>query len=121
MVPITPGQQILRDLAGGLNGSGYFQLNTTCSKMINGNTISGGPITGNTLFSPGIGYNETTDAYSSGNKLTDKAIRTVVRLAISSGRLPYNSNGVYFVLTSSDVTATSGFCTQYCGWHTTGT
>jgi hypothetical protein len=25
------------------------------------------------------------------------------------------------VLTSSDVTATSGFCTQYCGWHTHGT
>src|SRR5439155_7321148 len=26
-----------------------------------------------------------------------------------------------FVLTSADVTATSGFCTQYCGWHTHGT
>jgi len=25
---------------------------------------------------------------------------------------------VYFVLTSSDVNETSGFCTQYCGWHT---
>jgi hypothetical protein len=25
------------------------------------------------------------------------------------------------VLTSADVTATSGFCTQYCGWHTHGT
>jgi len=28
---------------------------------------------------------------------------------------------VYFVLTSQDVTASSGFCTQYCGWHTHGT
>ena len=28
---------------------------------------------------------------------------------------------VYFVLTSADVNATSGFCTQYCGWHTHGT
>jgi hypothetical protein len=24
-------------------------------------------------------------------------------------------------MTSSDVTASSGFCTQYCGWHTAGT
>jgi len=28
---------------------------------------------------------------------------------------------VYFVLTSSDVNETSGFCTQYCGWHTHAT
>ena len=41
--------------------------------------------------------------------------------AITSGRLPKDTNGVYFVLTSADVTASSGFCTQYCGWHTRGT
>lgn len=27
-------------------------------------------------------------------------------------------NGLYFILTSSDVNATSGFCRQYCGFHT---
>ena len=41
--------------------------------------------------------------------------------ALSSGRLPKDTNGVYFVLTSADVNATSGFCTQYCGWHDDGT
>ena len=41
--------------------------------------------------------------------------------AITGGRLPKDTNGVYFVLTSADVTAISGFCTQYCGWHTHGT
>ncbi len=41
--------------------------------------------------------------------------------AISSGRLPKDTSAVYFVLTSADVTASSGFCTQYCGWHTHGT
>jgi hypothetical protein len=41
--------------------------------------------------------------------------------AISSGALPKDTNGIYFVLTSADVTASSGFCTQYCGWHTHGT
>jgi hypothetical protein len=25
---------------------------------------------------------------------------------------------VYFVLTSADVSESSGFCSQYCGWHT---
>lgn len=38
-----------------------------------------------------------------------------------SGALPQDENGVYFVLTSADVTASSGFCTQYCGWHTYST
>ena len=41
--------------------------------------------------------------------------------AISSGGLPADSNGVYFVLTSGDVSETSGFLTQYCGWHTYAT
>ena len=31
------------------------------------------------------------------------------------------TNAIYFVLTSTDVTASSGFCSQYCGWHTKGT
>jgi hypothetical protein len=32
-----------------------------------------------------------------------------------------DTSGVYFVLTSSDVNETSGFCTRYCGWHTHST
>src|SRR5262249_37892629 len=34
--------------------------------------------------------------------------------------LAKDANGVYFVLTSADVTK-SGFLTQYCGWHTHAT
>src|SRR5439155_15531696 len=45
----------------------------------------------------------------------------VVAKALNSHALPVDANGVYFVLTSKDVTETSGFCTQYCGWHTYGT
>jgi hypothetical protein len=63
----------------------------------------------------------TTDSYSQGTSLTDAQIQTVVSSAISSARLPKDTNAVYFVLTSADVTANSGFCTQYCGWHTHGT
>jgi hypothetical protein len=63
----------------------------------------------------------TTDSYSRGTSLSDSAIQGVVADAINAGRLPKDTNGVYFVLTSADVTASSGFCTQYCGWHTHGT
>src|SRR6185503_5093036 len=63
----------------------------------------------------------TTDSYSQGTALSDAQIQTVVSSAISSGRLPKDTNGGYFVLTSADVNATSGFCTQYCGWHDDGT
>ena len=48
-------------------------------------------------------------------------MQSVVSKAISSGVLPNDTNGVYFVLTSSDVRETSGFCTRYCGWHTRAT
>jgi hypothetical protein len=40
--------------------------------------------------------------------------QTIVTQAITNG-LPLDANGVYFVLTSADTTAASGFCTLYCG------
>jgi hypothetical protein len=63
----------------------------------------------------------TIDKGSMGSSLTDSQIQSVVSSAISSNRLPKDDNAVYFVLTSADVTASSGFCSQYCGWHTHGT
>lgn len=59
----------------------------------------------------------TSDYYSRGKKLTDASVAAVVTSAIQTGRLPKDSNGIYFVLTSSDVDETSGFCKTYCGWH----
>ena len=32
--------------------------------------------------------------------------------------LPLDPDGVYVVLGGAEVTATSGFCSSYCGWHT---
>ena len=107
----TPaGQQIIRDWAASIGGSPHFQINQTYS-------ISGYTITGNVNY----GGQTTTLNYPQGTSLTDSEVQTVVNSAITSGRLPYNSAGVYFVLTSSDVAESSGFCTQYCGWHTAGT
>jgi hypothetical protein len=63
----------------------------------------------------------TVDSGSQGTNLTDATLQTVVSTAITSGKLPKDANGVYFVLTSKEVNETSGFCTQYCGFHTHGT
>jgi hypothetical protein len=104
---IPSGQQILKDFANTIGNSPYFQINATY----------GGGITGGAVF----GGETTTTGYPQGTRLSDANIQTIVNNAITSGRLPYNSNGVYFVLTSSDVAERSGFCTQYCGWHTAGT
>lgn len=102
------GQQILRDFAMGIGGSPHYQLNTTYS--VTGKTITG---------SVGFG-GETTDAYSKTASLKDADIFAVVNNAINANKLPYDANGVYFVLSSTDVRVTSGFCTRYCGWHTSG-
>ncbi|MCU1284147.1 MAG: hypothetical protein JWO13_497 [Acidobacteriales bacterium] len=101
---------ILTDLASKIGGSPYFNINTT---YYDGS---------NTHVSNAVAYaGNTTDNYSLGKSLTDANIQSIVASAITSGRLPLDSHAVYFVLTSSDVTASSGFCTQYCGWHTNGT
>jgi hypothetical protein len=93
----------------GLNGSPYYRINTTYgdnSANVSGNVVH---------------VNSTTDNYSQGTRLSDSRVRTVVSNAITSGRLPKDTNALYFVLTSSDVSESSGFCTQYCGWHTSTT
>lgn len=101
---------ILPDLANHIGGSPYFNINTTYysgtnNKITNSVTYGG----------------STSDSGSLGKSLSDAQIQSVVSTAITSGALPKDTSGVYFVLTSADVTASSGFCTQYCGWHTHGT
>jgi hypothetical protein len=101
---------ILSDFASNVGGSPYWNINTT---YYNGS---------NQHLSNSVAYaGSTTDNYSLGTSLSDANIQTIVSSAITSGRLPLDGNAVYFVLTSADVTASSGFCTQYCGWHTHGT
>ena len=58
---------------------------------------------------------------SSGTNLSDALLLTTVKNALTSGALPTDSGGVYFVLSSSNINETSGFCTQYCGFHTHAT
>jgi hypothetical protein len=106
----STGQQIVRDFASSIGGSNYFNINTQ------GYNAGGYTISGNVNFTAGA--NETSPGYSHGTRLRDATIQTIVNEAITGGHLPADANGVYFVLTSSDVNEQSGFCSQYCGWHT---
>jgi hypothetical protein len=102
------GQQIVRDYMHGVGGSPYLQINS-------GYTGSNGQVSG-MLGST----SEATVGYTNGKRLRDNDISKIVGDYITStGRK--DTNAVYFVLTSSDVAETSGFCNRYCGWHTSGT
>jgi len=101
---------ILPELASNIGGSQYWNINTTYYNT------TGAHVTSTVRFA-----GSTTDAYSRGVNLSDAGVQGVVSDAITSGRLPTDPAGVYFVLTSPDVTETSGFCTAYCGWHTFAT
>jgi len=103
------GQQIVRDFLNGVGGSPYFYINTTYS-------VGSSAITGAVTLA-----GEATDTGSQGTKLRDATVLAIVKSAITTGKLPKDANGVYFVLTSSNVSENSGFCNRYCGWHTRGT
>ncbi|HSN00248.1 MAG TPA: hypothetical protein VLS52_04510 [Rudaea sp.] len=100
--PNSTQSNILTNLAQSLGGSNYFNINTT---YYDGN---------NTHVSNSVNYSgATSHAETYGTSLSDAQIQQVV-----ADTNPTDTNGVYFVLTGPDVTASSGFCSQYCGWHT---
>jgi len=104
----TPeGQQIVRDFLHGLGGSPYFTINQTYS-------------VGSSLVTGGVAFGGETATVLNlyGSRLSDSKVQSIVNYAISNGLVQNDPTGVYFVLTSSDVTETPGFCTRYCGWHT---
>jgi Phosphate-induced protein 1 conserved region len=94
--------------SGGMGGSPYAKINSTYGDPTH-------QVTGNFSL-----VQSTTDNYSKGKAVSDAGIKAIVTRAINNGSLPKDTNALYFVLTSSDVNETSGFCTAYCGWHNHG-
>ena len=105
---------ILPDLASHIGGSSYFNINTTYT---NG---SGAPVKNQVIYNDATSATTVTsqDSAYRGTSLSDSDIQAVVAAVLTRRSLPTNTDAVYFVLTSANVTASSGFCTQYCGWHT---
>ena len=94
---------IIPEFIKGLSGSPYYNINTTYSD-------SHGRRVGNEINL----VKEVTDDYSQGTYLSD--VSAVVSDAVTSGKLPADVHGLYFVLGSDDVSE-GGFCNGYCGYH----
>ncbi|CAI5535907.1 unnamed protein product [Closterium sp. Naga37s-1] len=61
----------------------------------------------------GVAY----DNYSQGRTgLTEGFVAASVKHVLTAGDLPFDSNAIYMLMGSKDVRV-SGFCTDYCGWH----
>ncbi|HET9282721.1 MAG TPA: hypothetical protein VFR24_12235 [Candidatus Angelobacter sp.] len=88
-----------------LGGSSYEAINT-----LYGDTT--GNVSGHLNF-----VQATTDTGSQGTRLRNSNITAAISSALTSGKLPTDPNGVYIFATSSNVKE-SGFCTQFCGFHT---
>lgn len=98
--------KILSDWGAGIGATPYFAINATYT------SASKVPVTKSVAMGAQI-----TDAYSQGSKLADASVAQIVVAALGAKKLPVDPNGVYFVLTSKDVSE-GNFCTQFCGWHT---
>jgi hypothetical protein len=109
---------ILPELISGFSGSLYFNTNTTYGDA-NANIA-------NTVTMAG----QVFDNGSHGTALNNTTFSQVISAPLNSGALPVDPNGIYFLLTSPDVTLTfppatpggspQGFCTAFCGFHTHG-
>ena len=104
------GKAIIHDLVNNITGTPYYNINTTYYQS--------GITTKNVKNKVTLAGEADDAAKSMGSALSDTQIRTLISNAITAGKFPADKNGIYYLLTTKDVNATSGFCTQYCGWHT---
>jgi len=88
-----------------LGNTGYERINTTYGD----NT---GNVSGNLALA-----SQVFDTGSEGTRLKNSRISAAISAQLKSGGLPTDPNGVYLFLTSSNVSE-SGFCSQFCGFHT---
>ena len=95
---------VLTQLVQKLGGTPWANILTTYS-------VGAAHITSSIAYKKSV-----TVGYTHGTNLQIVDFIGIVTSAVTSGGLPSDTNGVYFVLTASDVTM-SGFCTSFCGWH----
>jgi hypothetical protein len=76
-----------------------------------GASAAAGWVAGNSVYIP------RSDTYGN-TSMSDANIQQLVMDVMNLNKLPTSVNAIYLVITSPEVTANSGFCTAYCGWHT---
>jgi hypothetical protein len=98
------GPALMQGFASSLQGSPYWNIFTTYpkpSQIQNAISVAG----------------TVTDTGSQGTQLNDSTLQLVVQKWIGNATFPTDSNALYIVLASQEVNETSGWCTQYCGFH----
>src|SRR6185312_4912753 len=88
-----------------LGGSSYEAINT-----LYGDTT--GNVSGHLNFVQAV-----SDTGSQGTRLRNSNITAAISAQLTAGHLPTDPNGIYIFATSSNIKE-SGFCTQFCGFHT---
>jgi hypothetical protein len=102
----TASKNLLATLGNNIGGSPYFNINSTYYDHSNVHVKNSVTLAG-----------QASTGYTYGTNLTDANIVSIVTDALNAGTLPRDVNAVYMVLTDKTVGESSGFCTQYCGWH----
>lgn len=103
---------LIDDFTFHLDGSTLYNIASTYYDNVGGSTryLSN-------KFHYGGSYSNNS-YYRGGTALSDTDIYWIINDAITGHHLPAaNSSNMYFLLTSPDITATSGMCVEYCGWH----
>ncbi|CAG8560336.1 4794_t:CDS:2 [Paraglomus brasilianum] len=100
-------QKILEYLMSNIGSTNYYKIVTSYYDRLR-NPVSGGLNLAGTY----------TDNYSVGKNITDDTMVEVVANAIQTANWPLDQTAVYYILGSADVNHTSGFCEDFCGFHT---
>jgi hypothetical protein len=102
---------IIKDLVSNIGGTPWNAINATYYQIINGKKT----YVSNSITYAGCAFDSGSQGLSldapGGPKVSD-----VVKHAISQGQLPNDVNGVYMVLSASNVSV-NGFLTTFCGYH----
>jgi hypothetical protein len=99
----VPG--LLQDFAYSLGNTPYYRINSTYSDEHN--------IPVNSHFGYGGSY---WVGYTHGSSITNNDVGDIVRDAVQNHHLPYDRDGIYFVMGSRGVHI-PGMCNSTCGWH----
>jgi hypothetical protein len=101
-------EQIIADFTSNLGLSSYFRPVTLYPNAV-GQTAS------EVLYYGG----STVDLYSHGNILSDADVPDIVVGRVAAGTLPQDPSGIFVVMASPDITASSGLDSTYCAFHGT--
>jgi phosphate-induced protein 1 len=146
--PKAPG--LVNDLVAGFNNSPIFNINTTyyqlngfgedggsigyefdnCGTIVYGDAAPPSPayplwypsyVSGQVQLISSVSITENDAEFIKyGKALTDANVWSIVSDQINANAFPSDTNAVYFLLTSKDITEADGpyaQCLSFCGWH----